>query len=224
MLTNFFKNKNKLYLKLIALTAIFIGISIYYILRSLNKKSMAYRYALVESNNKIFKVNKNYSPSQKQEAADMLAKIHMNVQTLLEILQKKLSVNTSFTEGINRLIKKYPTHQSIKIDELIMLQPPQIQPIAFNRNKGENIFICMYEEPASPIANYNSLFHVVLHELAHVMEKEYSTLNTAGPGNVHSGTFMKYEAFLQNLAHNHNLYNKNIPSDKQIVCGQRIFL
>lgn len=95
----------------------------------------------------------------KQEIADLLAKINKNVIKLLDSLKK------SKDERFIRLIDRYnPDSLGENLDNKSYK--------AYSLNKGEEISLCLRNTDNSIIQDMNTIMFVLLHELTHVMTNE----------------------------------------------------
>lgn len=97
---------------------------------------------------------------RKQETADTLARLNLKVLSLLETLQSQ--TNQSNPHFLTRLVTKYnPQRLSEgKVDKRYS---------SYTVDKGKEVVLCMRTRDANDtIYSDNTLFFVVLHELAHV--------------------------------------------------------
>lgn len=96
----------------------------------------------------------------KKEAAEILYKIHKKI----EILCKYLNEIDPEYYGTKRLINRY--NPSI-LREL----HKGSSNTSYSVNKGEKLIVCMRSKKDDSIHDENTIFFVVLHELAHIMSK-----------------------------------------------------
>ena len=108
-------------------------------------------------NGKEYCVRSNRTNSK--EATELLAKINLNCDKLIEHL-KKYDDNPAF----KRLIDKYP---DIKIRETL----PTSKLVAYSENKGEVLAFCLNADKNNnaKLIDEDTLMFVALHELSHVM-------------------------------------------------------
>jgi predicted metal-dependent hydrolase len=94
----------------------------------------------------------------KQDAADLLSKMSININKLFELLKEKYE-----SEPVKRLIKKYdPTN--------ITESSASSKYTSYSVNKGEKIVLCIRSrDEESKLIDLNTLMFVSLHELAHIM-------------------------------------------------------
>jgi len=97
----------------------------------------------------------------KQEAADMLATIRKNLDTIVNHLGK----NNSHDARVERLISNYRPE---KLSESI----PNTNYTSYSVNKGEKIVFCIRsKDEKQELVDINTIMFVAIHELAHVMTK-----------------------------------------------------
>lgn len=97
----------------------------------------------------------------KQQAADLLATVRKNLDTIVNYLINK----DSNDEKIIRLRKNYRPE---KLSEAI----PKANYTSYSVNKGEKIVFCIRsKDNHEKLENINTIMFVAIHELAHVMTK-----------------------------------------------------
>jgi predicted metal-dependent hydrolase len=97
----------------------------------------------------------------KQEAADMLATIRKNLDSIVN----HLSENNSHDARVERLISNYRPE---KLSESI----PNTNYTSYSVNKGEKIVFCIRsKDKQQKLVDINTIMFVAIHELAHVMTK-----------------------------------------------------
>ena len=106
----------------------------------------------------------------KQEAANLLAKIHTNVKKLMH----DYSTNEAYLEDppAKLLIERF------KVDNM-MENSVHSSYTSYSENKGEKLIICLRDKENAPypLEDSNTIMFVVLHELSHLMTQ--STGHTA---------------------------------------------
>lgn len=134
-----------------------------------------------------------------QEAADVLGRIEDDLRALITFCSSITMKSRFFSNGIQRLVKRFPPGTRIPITELDGRSSKQI---AFNRGKN-NIHMCIRERKRGQIAPYNILLYVAVHELAHSMDKKFNprTLGGLGKSTAHSIQFRRFEDFLYRVSH-----------------------
>ena len=97
----------------------------------------------------------------KQEAADMLATIRKNLDSIVNYLKE----NNSHDARVERLIANYRPE---KLSESI----PHTNYTSYSVNKGEKIVFCIRsKDERQKLVDINTIMFVAIHELAHVMTK-----------------------------------------------------
>lgn len=139
----------------------------------------------------------------KQEAADLLAKVRINLDKLAEYLKK----NHKNDIRIHRLIKNYKPE---KLSESI----PKANYTSYSVNKGEKIVFCIRsKDEKEELVSINTIMFVAIHELAHVITKSIG----------HTDEFWNNMKFLLKksikigIYHQHDYKNNPIP-----YCGTEI--
>lgn len=99
--------------------------------------------------------------SDKQEAADMLATIRKNLDSIVSYLKD----NNKHDARVQRLIDNYRPE---KLSESI----PNTNYTSYSVNKGEKIVFCIRsKDEKQELVDINTIMFVAIHELAHVMTK-----------------------------------------------------
>ena len=105
--------------------------------------------------------NKEYlvrNVEDKQEAADLLAQMSININKLLNYLEKKFD-----SQPVKRLINKYDPSN-------ITESSANSKYTSYSVNKGEKIVLCIRSrDDNAKLIDINTLMFVALHELAHIM-------------------------------------------------------
>ena len=123
----------------------------------------------------------------KQEAADLLARMRINIDKLLKYLQEKFD-----SDPVKRLIKKYDPNN-------ITESSSKSKYTSYSVNKGEKIVLCIRSrDDSAKLTDLNTITFVALHELAHVM--------TVSIG--HTEEFWSNFRFLLNKAIDIDIYKK----------------
>ncbi len=79
--------------------------------------------------------------------------------------------------------------------------------VAYTRNKGEVVFLCMYRDPErGTLASEDQILFIALHELAHIMQKSYEPMR--GHRTNHSDAFRRIEDFVYKAASNVGLLHR----------------
>ena len=123
----------------------------------------------------------------KQEAADLLARMRINIDKLLKYLQEKFD-----SDPVKRLIKKYDPNN-------ITESSSKSKYTSYSVNKGEKIVLCIRSrDDSAKLTDLNTITFVALHELAHIM--------TVSIG--HTEEFWSNFRFLLNKAIDIDIYKK----------------
>ena len=105
--------------------------------------------------------NKEYlvrNVDDKQDAANLLSKMSININKLIDFLKKKYD-----SKPVKRLIKKYDPSN-------ITESSASSKYTSYSVNKGEKIVLCIRSrDDNAKLIDLNTLMFVTLHELAHVM-------------------------------------------------------
>ena len=97
----------------------------------------------------------------KQKAADMLATIRKNLDTIVNTLTEKYKDKP-------RIIRLKENYNPEKISESI----PNTDYTSYSVNKGEQIVFCLRsKDKQEKLTDINTIMFVAIHELAHVMTK-----------------------------------------------------
>ena len=95
----------------------------------------------------------------KQEIADLLAQLKLNVKILLKYMKEH--PNSKYTEYVNRLDNK--------INKVIITENTTENYTSYSVNKGEELVICVRSRETGKLHNINLIMYVVLHEISHIM-------------------------------------------------------
>jgi len=141
--------------------------------------------------------------SDKQEAADMLATIRKNLDSIVKYLKE----NNSSDERVERLINNYRPE---KLSESI----PNTNYTSYSVNKGEKIVFCIRsKDEEQKLVELNTIMFVAIHELAHVMTKSIG----------HTPEFWNNMKFLLKKAIDIGVYkNHDYRSNPIPYCGTEI--
>jgi predicted metal-dependent hydrolase len=139
----------------------------------------------------------------KQEAADILAKI----RTKLEKLVNSMKVKYPNDESINRMNRKFNADN-------ISESGQSSQYTSYSVNKGEKIVFCIRQkDEEQTFVELNTITFVAIHELAHVMSKSIG----------HTDEFWKNFKLLLQEAINIGIYDKeNYSQSPKDYCGIKV--
>mgnify|MGYP001376590397 CR=1 FL=1 len=151
-------------------------------------------------NNKKYMVR---NLSDKQDAADMLARIHQNIEKIINNLNKDYPND----ERVKRLKDNF---KDCKFSELIS----DSSYTSYSVNKGEKIVFCIRQKDENEsLIDENTITFVAIHELAHVMTKSIG----------HTPEFWDNFKRLLNEAININVYEKvDYSKDPKEYCGIKV--
>ena len=111
--------------------------------------------------------NKEYlvrNVDDKQDAANLLSKMSININKLIDFLKKKYD-----SKPVKRLIKKYDPSN-------ITESSASSKYTSYSVNKGEKIVLCIRSrDDNAKLIDLNTLMFVALHELAHVRQYQLDT-------------------------------------------------
>lgn len=139
----------------------------------------------------------------KQEAADILAKI----RTKLEKLVNSMKVKYPNDESVNRMNRKFNADN-------ISESGQSSQYTSYSVNKGEKIVFCIRQKDEDQtFVDLNTIAFVAIHELAHVMSKSIG----------HTDEFWKNFKLLLQEAINIGIYDKeNYSQSPKDYCGIKV--
>lgn len=164
--------------------------------------------------------NKEYlvrNLSDKQQAADLLAKVRNKLVTLTQYLSqiddtklKRYSKNATLEEMKENIERLSTRFQPDNISE----STPHEKYTSYSVNKGEKIVFCLRaKNNKEHLVSENVIVFVALHELAHVMTKSVG----------HTDEFWANFQFLLKMAVKLKLYqNTNYNNEPVDYCGTKI--
>lgn len=158
-------------------------------------------YKLSSLNNKKYLVQ-DYK--NKQEAANIIAQLEVNITTFVNYLKKKYPNDSR----IKRLVKNL---KETKFEEA----PHEDGESSYTINKGELMKLCIRKkEEEKPFHNLNTLMFVVIHELGHVCSESIG----------HTDEWMDNFRFLLKEAKNANIDFEPIDYSKENInyCGVEV--
>lgn len=99
--------------------------------------------------------------SDKQQAADLMAKIRKNLETLIQHYRNDPASMSD--PRIHTMIQRFNPENMVEND----LNDGST---SYSENKGEKIVVCLREKtPGYPFVDENTIMFVILHEMAHLM-------------------------------------------------------
>jgi hypothetical protein len=138
-----------------------------------------------------------------QKSADLIALLENHKNALCNFLQSKKEYRNN--TDVKRLLK----NRKVVIEEIAKKYSGEA---AYSINKGERIGICIKDKKGN-FENFNNMFFVLMHELAHIMSEDYG----------HHETFWKNFSLLISNAIESKLYkNVRYKDNPQQFCGHTI--
>jgi predicted metal-dependent hydrolase len=164
-------------------------------------------YVKSDIDNKFYLVR---SVPDKQQAANVLARLRNNVLTLADYLYKNRD-QKEYSEYVQYIDRLHSKANSITIIE----STQDSIYTSYSVNKGEQIVFCLRSRKnANMLHDINLMMYVVLHEISHVACPIYDN---------HGPLFKKIFAFITNAAIKIGLYTKiNFGSQPEEYCGLMI--
>ena len=143
------------------------------------------------------------APNSKRAAA-LLARVKRRARRVVEYIdvmykQNPNSIPGHVIGGVQRLLVRTENGRHINVHELNPTTSPNL---AFNRNKGEIIFMCLRrggDSQGADLADEDVLLYILLHELAHSMDAAYNPKKADGT-TAHSQNFMVMERYIYSIA------------------------
>lgn len=143
----------------------------------------------------------------KQQAANMLARIRSNLLLLNKHTLENIDKYSEFAQYINRV--------NVRVNDVVINESSEDSVYtSYSVNKGEQIVFCLRSKRSrTKIHDLNLMMYVAIHELAHIASPEYG----------HTDLFKKIFAFYTNTAIEIGVYKhidfKNNPTE---YCGLTI--
>lgn len=168
-----------------------------------NKKNMVYVKSPIDD--ELYLVR---DLSDKQDAANMLAKIKQNIITLTKYLfdhKDEYKENKEYISQLNSRTRNI----------IIMENDGDYQYTSYSINKGEQLVFCLRTRSSSTekLHSLNKVMYVVLHEMSHI----------ACPEIGHGKLFKKIFAFIATVGIQINLYQKiDFANSPEEYCGLTI--
>jgi len=162
-------------------------------------------YIKSDIDNKYYQVR---DTQDKQNAANMLAKIMQNIIIISEYLEKNKKKYHEYEEYISILYKKAPN--------IILVESTQDSAYtSYSVNKGEQIIFCLRtKRTGNELHDLNLIMYVVLHEISHVACPIYDN---------HGPLFKKIFAFLTTIGIELNIYKHiKFSENPSEYCGMTI--
>lgn len=99
--------------------------------------------------------------SNSQSAADILARVNINVAKLIEHLKIKYGKKHTI---VKNLCRRYNP------DAIYEHQPKSFDNVAYTMGKGKSVYICLRKiyGDQKKLHNFNTIMFVVLHEISHI--------------------------------------------------------
>lgn len=151
---------------LIIFFIIVVYLILYYIFNNLYKYDNLV-YVRSDIDKEYYWVRNKYD---KENAANTLAKIKINMIKLIKYLQTNIN---KFPENMTHI-----TDLVARTKKIYIMETPQDEKYtSYTVNKGEKIVFCLRSKTLDSIHDMNTLMYVVIHEMAHVGCPEYGHTN-----------------------------------------------
>ena len=137
--------------------------------------------------NKAYVVKKNYA--NHETASNILARLNHINTTLIKHLERKYG-NTRLSSNVEFLTGNYDG------DVLQEHTPRSTVNTSYVLNKGDLIKLCLRDQTTGEFHDFDTLLFVNLHELSHLLDKEYG----------HNNSFWTGFKFILKEAHSIGLY------------------
>ena len=146
--------------------------------------------------------------TDKEQAANILAKLRKNMQDLVNYVVKHKSGEDKYCLGSIKLLKE--RFRPNKMSE----SPANAKFTSYSVNKGEKIFFCIrLKDETNQLLDENTLAFVAIHELAHVMTRSIG----------HTKEFWSNFRFLLRHAVKANIYKyQKFAENPEKYCGMSI--
>lgn len=150
----------------------------------------------------LFRKENTHTPAEQARVDRTLHKLRRHVEKLKRVLVTKHPKDVR----TQRLVESWTG------DIREMAHHENKRAFAYNMNKGEHIAVCLHDQH-NRLNDFNALFFVTMHELAHIMTKEYS----------HNAFFWDSFAWLIGVASDAGLYrNRDYNKRPQRFCNHTI--
>ena len=117
------------------------------------KKNIHLEVVKSSINNKEYYVRKL---PDKQQAADKLAKLTLDLKKLINHVQGDMR------DGVDKLENRFNS-------DIITENIPGSKYVAYSVNKGQELSICIRDKETDRFIDYNTIIFVAIHELSHIM-------------------------------------------------------
>ena len=161
------------------------------------KKNIHLEVVKSSINNKEYYVRKL---PDKQQAADKLAKLTLDLKKLINHVQGDMR------DGVDKLENRFNS-------DIITENIPGSKYVAYSVNKGQELSICIRDKETDRFIDYNTIIFVAIHELSHIMT------NSRG----HTEEFWDNMKYLLEQASDIVIYSPvDYSSNPVIYCGEEI--
>jgi len=160
-------------------------------------------YQFSSLNKRRYLVRYNKDSKLQMKSANLLASLSKKKNKLCDYLAKTEKYTGNY--GVRRLLN----NKDVKLEELSYEYSKEA---AYSINKGERIGICLRKGNGT-IENENTMFFVLMHELAHIMSRKYA----------HDEEFWSNFALLIEAATKVGIYKyRDYQSSPSSYCGHKI--
>tara|TARA_Y100000996_G_scaffold408583_1_gene387906 strand:+ start:311 stop:889 length:579 start_codon:yes stop_codon:yes gene_type:complete len=161
------------------------------------KKNIHLEVVKSSINNKEYYVRKL---PDKQQAADKLAKLTLDLKKLINHVQGDMR------DGVDKLENRFNS-------DIITENIPGSKYVAYSVNKGQELSICIRDKETDRFIDYNTIIFVAIHELSHIMT------NSRG----HTEEFWDNMKYLLEQASDIGIYSPvDYSSNPVNYCGEEI--
>ena len=138
----------------------------------------------------------------KQNAADLLAKIHKNIEKIISNLNKDYPDDERV-----KIVKE--NFKNCRLSELISSSSYT----SYTVNKGDKLIFCLRNKQTKKLIELNVIMFVAIHELSHIMTVEIG----------HTTKFWNNMKFILKNSIKHNIYKKqNFKDNPAPYCGLQL--
>ena len=140
----------------------------------------------------------------KQEAANLLAKLRQRLEKMMDVLVK----NYPNKPQVQRLQANFKSDPSRFLEST-----PDAEHTSYSVNKGESVYFCLRQRGSEQLVNEDVMMFVALHEMAHMLTQSIG----------HTTEFWNNFGWLLREAENSGLYKpQDFKAHPTLYCGVNI--
>ena len=148
---------------------------------------------------------------EKQTAADLLARIRINLNKIVKHVYDKYKNDSRWGEPVRRLKRRY-SPDPMRITE----SSEDSNYTSYTLSKGKKMVFCLRSKKTNQFHDFNLLMFVAVHELSHI-------ITVASGSQSHGKEFHTNFGFLLKEATDMGLYEKiNFESNPKEYCGIQV--